>query len=216
MDKNIIEELLEQTRVSKRETEKLSQIDEAAITLFAERGFANTSTKAIAAKANVAEGTIFKHYKTKEHLLLSILLKFINIMLPVMKKEIFSKLNAQSFPTFESLMRFFILNRLTFVRKNHDVFKVFVKELIYNDALRADLLKAHSGDITRFFYEQFDHYKKSGQIKPIDNAILMRRFLKVVLMDFILVFALSEAYQNLNEEEWISQLIDSYLEGIRA
>lgn len=216
MDKNIIEELLEQTRVSKRETEKLSQIDEAAITLFAERGFANTSTKAIATKANVAEGTIFKHYKTKEHLLLSILLKFINVMLPVMKKEIFSKLNAQSFPTFESLMRFFILNRLTFVRKNHDVFKVFVKELIYNDALRADLLKAHSADIKRFFYEQFDHYKESGQIKPIDNAILMRRFLKVVLMDFIWVFALSEEHQNLNEEEWISQLIDSYLEGIRA
>lgn len=216
MDKNVIEELLEQTRVSKRETEKLSQIDEAAISLFAERGFANTSTKAIATKANVAEGTIFKHYKTKEHLLLSILLKFINVMLPVMKKEIISKLKSQQFPTFESLMRFFILNRLTFVRKNHDVFKVFVKELIYNDALRADLLTAHSGDITRFFYDYFDYYKKCGQIKPIENSILMRRFLKVVLMDFIWVFALSEEYQNLNEEEWISQLIDSYLEGIRA
>lgn len=216
MDKNVIEELLVQTRVSKRETEKLSQIDEAAITLFAERGFANTSTKAIATKANVAEGTIFKHYKTKEHLLLSILLKFINVMLPVMKKDIISKLKEQQFPTFESLMRFFIMNRLSFVRKNHEVFKVFVKELIYNDALRMDLLNTHSDDFVKFFYDYFDYYKNLGQIKPIDNAILLKHFIKVVLMDFIWVFALSEDYQSLNEEEWVNQIIASYLDGVRA
>lgn len=216
MNKNVIEELLVQTRVSKRETEKLSQIDEAAITLFAERGFANTSTKAIATKANVAEGTIFKHYKTKEHLLLSILLKFINVMLPVMKKDIISKLKEQQFPTFESLMRFFIMNRLSFVKKNHEVFKVFVKELIYNDALRMDLLNTHSDDFVKFFYDYFDYYKNLGQIKPIDNAILLKHFIKVVLMDFIWVFALSEDYQSLNEEEWVNQIIASYLDGVRA
>ena len=77
----IIEQLLKEVRQTKRETDKLMKIDEAAVMLFAEKGFANTSTKDIASKAGVAEGTIFKHFKTKDDLLKYLLLKFMNEVL---------------------------------------------------------------------------------------------------------------------------------------
>jgi AcrR family transcriptional regulator len=42
----------------------------AALELFAERGFYNTTTKAISRKAKIAEGTLFNYFRTKEDLAL--------------------------------------------------------------------------------------------------------------------------------------------------
>lgn len=57
---------------TEKKTEKQIKILEAATEIFAEKGYAATSTSEIAQKAGVAEGTIFRHYKTKKDLLLSI------------------------------------------------------------------------------------------------------------------------------------------------
>jgi AcrR family transcriptional regulator len=66
---NLFEELLNQDETL---TEKQKKILESAIEIFAEKGYSATSTSEIAKKAGVAEGTIFRHYKTKKELLLSI------------------------------------------------------------------------------------------------------------------------------------------------
>jgi len=42
----------------------------AALDLFAERGFYRTTTKAVARKAGIAEGTLFNYFETKEDLAL--------------------------------------------------------------------------------------------------------------------------------------------------
>ncbi|WP_371933371.1 TetR/AcrR family transcriptional regulator [Halobacillus litoralis] len=63
-------ETLEQTTEEDRKlTPKQEQILKAAVEIFAEKGYASSSTSEIAAKANVAEGTIFRHYKTKKRTL---------------------------------------------------------------------------------------------------------------------------------------------------
>jgi AcrR family transcriptional regulator len=48
-------------------------IVEAAARLFSDKGFKDTSIAELAAATGVAEGTIFYHFKTKEHLLVHIL-----------------------------------------------------------------------------------------------------------------------------------------------
>lgn len=52
---------------SKQDT-KLPQILNAAITLFVQRGIDGTSVKEIAAAAKVAEGSLYRHFKSKEEL----------------------------------------------------------------------------------------------------------------------------------------------------
>ncbi|MFI3272182.1 MAG: TetR/AcrR family transcriptional regulator [Pseudomonadota bacterium] len=44
-----------------------------AARLFAERGFSNTPTSLLAKEANVAEGTIFRHFKTKDEIFLTLI-----------------------------------------------------------------------------------------------------------------------------------------------
>jgi len=43
---------------------------EAALLLFSQKGFYRTTTKAISAKAGIAEGTLFNYFRTKEDLAL--------------------------------------------------------------------------------------------------------------------------------------------------
>lgn len=68
--------MIAKTNSSKKQTDKQQKIAEVAISLFAEKGYENTSTSEIAKEAGVAEGTFFRHYKTKDNLLLSKILPF--------------------------------------------------------------------------------------------------------------------------------------------
>jgi AcrR family transcriptional regulator len=52
---------------------KKDLIIDAAIDLFAEQGFSDTSTAEIAANSHVAQGTVFYHFKSKEGILHEVL-----------------------------------------------------------------------------------------------------------------------------------------------
>lgn len=52
---------------------KKDKIIDAAIDLFAEKGFTATSTAEIASQADVAQGTLFYHFKNKEGILCEVL-----------------------------------------------------------------------------------------------------------------------------------------------
>ncbi len=55
-----------------RKTDKRSVITEAAVDVFAEKGFHQARVSDIARRAGVADGTIYLYFKNKEDLLLSI------------------------------------------------------------------------------------------------------------------------------------------------
>ncbi len=53
--------------------DRKEKIMQASIQLFVERGFHNTSTRMIAEQAGVSEGLIFRHFRSKDELLDSLL-----------------------------------------------------------------------------------------------------------------------------------------------
>ena len=64
-----VEALKQKIRSKEGLSPKMQDILDACVVLFSTKGFSNTSTKDIAKAANVAEGTIYKHFGTKENLL---------------------------------------------------------------------------------------------------------------------------------------------------
>jgi TetR/AcrR family transcriptional regulator, fatty acid metabolism regulator protein len=73
------------SRPARRERQmaaRLEQILDAAAHLFADRGFHRTTTKDIAEAADVAEGTLYNYFETKNDLLFAILARLSESELP--------------------------------------------------------------------------------------------------------------------------------------
>ncbi|QTC40616.1 TetR/AcrR family transcriptional regulator [Bacillus sp. V3] len=192
-EKDIFKQLFEQEEPF---TEKQQKIVEAAIEMFAEKGYASTSTSQIAKKAGVAEGTIFRHYKTKKDLLLSIVSPTMaKLIAPFVIRDINKVLDAK-YERYEDFLKAMILNRQEFLKDNMTVFKILIQEIPFHPELK-EQFKVH---IARKIFEKFtslvDHYKEKGQIIDLPSPAVVR-FSATSIFGLLLV-----RYVFLPEEDW--------------
>lgn len=155
-------------------TEKQKDILIAATELFATKGFAATSTSEIAKKAKVAEGTIFRHYKTKKELLLSLvdplMIRFIG---PFVKKDI-NKVLAHDFNHFEEFLRAMIKNRTAFLRENMHLIRIFIQEVPFHPELKERFIEHVGLDVFNRFREIIVHFQERGEIIEIPPESVIR------------------------------------------
>jgi AcrR family transcriptional regulator len=59
--------------VQKRSLQKLARLKSAGLALFGEKGYENTSVDEIAARAKLAVGTFYQHFRSKRQLLLALM-----------------------------------------------------------------------------------------------------------------------------------------------
>jgi AcrR family transcriptional regulator len=155
-------------------TEKQRRIIHSAIESFAEKGYSATSTSEIAKKAGVAEGTIFRHYKTKKDLLLA-------IVAPVMAKFVapfiindLNKVLNQEYEHFEDFLTKMLENRRDFLVKNLHTVKILLQEIPFHPELK-DLFKEH---IALKVYGRFEtlvvHYQAKGELIDIPPYSVFR------------------------------------------
>jgi len=117
-------DLIQLTEVDdKKKTDKQVRIVEAAIEIFSEKGFAATSTSEIAQKAGVAEGTIFRHYKTKKDLLLSIAGPIATKLVAPFLMHDFAKLLELPYEQADEFFRAIARDRIIFARKTLSLLK---------------------------------------------------------------------------------------------
>jgi AcrR family transcriptional regulator len=155
-------------------TEKQKQILLAAIDSFSEKGYAATSTSEIAKKAGVAEGTIFRHYKTKKDLLLAIVAPTMaKFLAPFIIKDISKVLNT-NYDSYEDFLRAMFENRKNFLQQNLSLFKIMLQELPFQPELQAQF-KAH---ILPTVYERMkglvQYYQAKGDIIEIPPYTVVR------------------------------------------
>ncbi|MEP7291447.1 MAG: TetR/AcrR family transcriptional regulator [Chloroflexota bacterium] len=109
-----------------------SQILDAAVTVFAQKGFHPTTIRDIAREAGIADGTVYNYFDNKTALLLGI----------------FDRLNetdqrAESFSDpaetdFRSFMKAYFRHRLSVIELgNFEAFRVVLSEIMVNAELRA-------------------------------------------------------------------------------
>ncbi len=122
-------------------TEKQVKIIKAAIELFDQNGYAATSTKEIADKAGVAEGTIFRHYHTKKELMLSISAMTIrNVLIPFLKEGLIHVL-TQPYNSLADFLNSFMEDRLQVSREAIPIVRFLLQELPFQPEIRALIME---------------------------------------------------------------------------
>ena len=175
------EMLIQQLFVEEKLTEKQRKILLAAIESFSEKGFASTSTSEIAKKAGVAEGTIFRHYKTKKDLLMA-------IVVPIMAKVVgpyivndFDKVLNQQYDRIEDFLRATIENRRDVLKKLLPVVKIMLQEIPFHPELREQFIDLISNNLFGRVTSIIEGYQQKGQIIEMPAVSVARLVITSVM-----------------------------------
>jgi AcrR family transcriptional regulator len=137
---------------------------QAAIKLFAEKGYNGTSTTEIVEKAGVAHGTLFYHFKNKEGMLLTILENILSEYLDDM--EDIAQAHLDGLEAVEALIRSSVHFRQT----------RSLELLVLMRDFPADLIQPESPQmafIVRFFYRLHELFKGCLEKGQRDGSIRM-------------------------------------------
>lgn len=175
------ETLIQQLFDEEKLTDKQKKIIVAAIESFSEKGYAATSTSEIAKKAGVAEGTIFRHYKTKKELLMS-------IVAPIMAKLIgpfivndFNKVLDRQYDQVEDFLRATIENRREVLIKLLPVIKIMLQEIPFQKEMREQFLELVAKKTFDRVSGLIKSYQEKGQLIEMPSASVARLAITSVL-----------------------------------
>lgn len=208
-----VEEMLKINDAEEKMTEKQVQILKAAIETFAEKGYAASSTSEIAQKAGVAEGTIFRHYKTKKELLFSIIAPMVaKLVAPFVLKE-FNKVLDTPFDRFEDLLRAIIRDRLGFLQKNKKVIQIFLQEIPFHPELREQYIQVVSKEVITRAKKIVQHYQQKQQVIDIPPMSAIR-LTASTLIGYVASDALFGSHVNWDRELELEQTIQFIMRGL--
>jgi len=191
------------------------QIIEAAIKVFAEKGYEGSRTSDIAKEAEIAEGTIFRYFKTKKDLLLGILFPLIaKILRPMLLSSVENVMKNENKRSIDKVLILIMLDRLTLVIKNKELIKTVAIESLYHP----DLLKPLRADIAPRIIETINDFVEKnialGNFRDL-NPTLISRSLASSLMGYIILKGLApDTFSLGSDEDEIKNIVDILLNGI--
>lgn len=112
----------------------------AALALFSEKGYEEVSTKEIATRADVAEGSLFHNFGNKKGLLTAVMQPIVQHILPTMLDTLNQTALNQTHPTLESFLVPLIRDRVAFIDRNQTSLAVILSQFFNNAADRANVL----------------------------------------------------------------------------
>lgn len=193
-------------------TKKQIAILEAATDLFAEKGYAGTSTSEIATKAEVAEGTIFKHFKSKKGLLMAVVSPMmVKWLAPMIKKDL-NKVLDQEFEYIQDFIRAMIENRKEFIQKNLPMLKILVQEIPFHPDLKEKFIEYVGNDIFDKLREIVKYYQDKGQLADMKTDTIIRT-LATSILSYIVARYVFLPEINWDEEEIETERIIQILES---
>ncbi|MBO8165048.1 MAG: TetR/AcrR family transcriptional regulator [Brevibacillus sp.] len=211
-----LQAFIEEIKQEDQMTEKQRSILEAAIKLFASKGFHASSTSEIAREAGVAEGTIFRHYKTKKDILIAAVAPVIvKIAAPYILKDIRTITEARAEKSFADIVTELYRNRLSLLEANEKHFRILIQEAFFHEELRETLLQTVAKEGKQIIQRFVEQRIEAGELRPLPPEVLMRIVLSLLLGMVAFKYVVGkEEFASLPEEEQIDLTVDILMNGI--
>ena len=151
---------------------------EAAVTLFAERGFNATPTSAVAKMASVSEGLIFHYFKNKEGIFIHILEEMINTYIESIESIV--KKPKTGLEAIENI----ILFHFRFSEEKSDAFLIIMRDFPFDlmkpGSPTREMIDDRSARILNLISDCIERGQKDGSIRdlpPDKTAFILRGML---------------------------------------
>ncbi|MBW4445159.1 MAG: TetR/AcrR family transcriptional regulator [Plectolyngbya sp. WJT66-NPBG17] len=192
------------------ETETRTRILKAALKLFAKQGYDGTTTRDLAEKAGVAEGTLFRHFTNKKAILIEVATQgWIEIL-----TDLLTELSEMgSYKAIAQMMR----KRMLSMHQNVDLFKVCFMEAQFHpelrDRIQTDVVEKMTDVAEAFFQTAMDQ----GIYRPMNPRMVARVFLGMFTIAGFSQDTIMAPGSSPNEmKEMAEGIADIFLNGVLA
>lgn len=186
---------------------KRDVILETAARLFAERGFNNTPTSLLAKEAGVAEGTIFRHFRTKDDIFLTLINNVKTQLISDIEKYLEVRGPENALEKLESVIKSFYV----FVKKNGMEFCLIFRDAPTRFGQRNDDVFVQIKDIYTYVTEYLHDAIKEGQNEgTIRDDVTAQAFADMLMSTMVgLVRAMHFGFIDANDD-MLKTVLDSY------
>lgn len=207
-----VEELKDESEM----TEKQRNILRASVKLFAEKGFHASSTSEIAKEAGVAEGTIFRHYKSKKDILLAVVAPvLVKFAAPFILKDVREIFKEQAQKPFGEIITELYRNRLNLVVANEKHIRILLQEAFFHDEIREALISTVFEDAKVMAQKLIEAKVDAGELRPLPSQAVFRAVLSAMIGLVLFRQVLDkDDYAAYSDEEQIAMTVDILLNGI--
>ncbi|MTI47625.1 TetR/AcrR family transcriptional regulator [Sporosalibacterium faouarense] len=214
-DEQWIKDILSTDDEDVKLSEKQIKIVEAAIQVFSEKGFSGASTSEIAKKAGVAEGTVFRHFKTKKELLLSIVTPTLaKIVAPFIAKDFVNSVFKDDYASFEDFLKVLIKNRFEFMKKRAPVIKIFLQEIAFHPEIKEEYIDALTTHVKVRVFQLVERFKDKNEIKEYPTETIIR-FMTTTVVGFLIARFLILPNNEWDDDKEIEDTIELLLYGLK-
>jgi len=196
--------------------DKEKRILEATIQISNEKGFSAATTSEIAKRAGVAEGTIFRYFKTKKDILHGIMLQVIKIAASKIVLSSIEKIfRNEDQKDLRAILKDILLDRLDLVQKFFPMFRVVISEALFHEDIREAMYDNVISKMDKIIIQFFDDMARTGQVRTdIEPMIIVRSILGNFMIFIGQKMLFSDNFKLSNSEKEIDSIISIIIDGI--
>ncbi|MCD8834383.1 TetR/AcrR family transcriptional regulator [Staphylococcus arlettae] len=154
-------------------SERQKRVLQSAVILFSEQGYDKTTTKDIAKHAQVAEGTVFKHFKNKQTLLYAGLIPILkNNVIPVALTEFKTELTLTN--DLKTFIDKFVDNRSQFIYDNRVLIKVLLNEALTSVQLQTIVINLFTENLLAQLTPLLQKLIDQGYMRDVNKEYAIR------------------------------------------
>lgn len=187
------------------------RIIQAAIELFTEKGYSGTTTREIACKAEVAEATIFKHYRTKKELMMNISSMMVQNVVFSMMAAGLDELFEQPYDNLHDFMTDLLTNRIAMAQQGLPLIRLLIQEVPFQPEIR-QMMVGHLSKLP--IMEGLERLKEAGLLierpAPEIGRFLISSFFGFISTRYIL---LPEFFAEQLDDD-LSHFVDYMVQGL--
>lgn len=188
------------------------EIIQAAVKIFNEKGYSAATTREIAEEAGVSNGTMFRHFKSKEELLHALPEEIIRNVLPKLLVESMEVILSEYVgKTPEETFRALVANRIKILNDNFEIFNVVIAESFFNTELREVINQKVILPIEKLIENFLQNGIESGCFRNVNPSAVSS-----FIVGLVLFINLKSRWTGrmMNLEQMKDELIDLIFRGI--
>lgn len=180
-------------------------IFESAIQVFSNCGYSGATMDEVVARAGVAKGSLYYHFKSKEELFIFIIKEGMNLIHEEVEKA------TRDIKDPYEIIKESAKVQLKYVYENKDLFKVIISQ-IWGAGERNNMLREETKSLINKSSKKFKAVMDAGYIEDEDPVLLSYGFLGVLVSSALFELLSDEEYDN---DEVVEKFMRYFESGIK-